>query len=78
MLLVCRYKRFTLWAKEVLSRPAPKDPLAKKAKKSRDKENSQQALVAAIRYMQVLSLCPHPPDLHDLHHKFDMQLRLKC
>lgn len=46
---VKRYKQYTAWAKEVASRPAPKNPLAKKAKKTRNKENSQQALVAAIR-----------------------------
>ena len=49
-----RYKRFTSWAKEVAAKPAPKNPLSKKAKKPHDKENSQQALVAAIRYVAVL------------------------
>lgn len=53
LLPVHRYKQYSSWAKEVASRPAPKNPLAKKAKKTQNKENSQQALVAAIRYRQL-------------------------
>lgn len=50
--LVKRYKHFTSWAKEVETRPKPKDPLAKGKKKRNRKAgqaNSEQSLVAAIR-----------------------------
>lgn len=43
-----RYKAFTVWAKEVEARPAPKNPLAKR-KKNGGQADSEQALVAAIR-----------------------------
>ena len=43
-----RYKRFSVWAKEVEARPAPKNPLARKQKKKAEAD-SEQALVAAIR-----------------------------
>ena len=49
---LCRYKHFTAWAKEVETRPKPKDPLAKVKKKRNRKAgqaDSEQSLVAAIR-----------------------------
>ncbi|KAL3147166.1 hypothetical protein ABBQ32_002672 [Trebouxia sp. C0010 RCD-2024] len=45
---VKRYNSYSAWAKEVDTRPPPKNPFAKKRKKKAEAE-SQQALVAAIR-----------------------------
>ncbi|KAL3136534.1 hypothetical protein ABBQ38_005783 [Trebouxia sp. C0009 RCD-2024] len=45
---VKRYKSFSAWAKEVDTRPPPKNPFAKKRKKKAEAD-SEQALVAAIR-----------------------------
>ena len=47
--LLCRYKAFNAWAKEVDKKPAPKSPLSKQKKRTTGQEDSQQALVAAIR-----------------------------
>ena len=44
-----RHKAFIAWAKEVGTRPAPSNPLAKKKRKP-GQADSQQALVAAIRW----------------------------
>jgi len=46
-----RYKAFTAWAKDVATKPRPKDPLAKpkKRKKAGGAQTDEQALVAAIR-----------------------------
>ena len=72
-----RYKKFTSWAKDVAAKPAPKNPLAKKTKRPQDKENSQQALVAAIR----CGACPivgttATGDLHIVRTGFDDKLPL--
>ena len=50
------FKAFKSWSKEVLQKPRPQNPLAKKKKRKGQKTpgNEDSALVAAIRYRLLL------------------------